>query len=348
MTNGRASFRSPAGPWIGGVEQLGACPICGSAERSILHARMKDCVFFVAPGEWTLWTCQTCRSAYLDPRPDEHSIGRAYSKYYTHRESSQSVRRSLARLLRISVGNAYRWKRFGIDAKPRLPFASNATRLFPQQRRSIDIQARLLPQPGTSRQRLLDIGCGGGIFLEFVSSSRRLCFGVEPDPVARKLACSRGFDVRADISEWDEPEAFDAITLNHVIEHLHRPAEILREAWKLLRHSGTIFVETPNIDSYGHDQFSRSWLALDVPRHLILFNKSSLQNLLVDAGFVDIRFHPRFENYGESALQSKRIAKGLDPFGSDSSEEPVQQPQLSPSWLPPEKVEFLTLTARKP
>ena len=44
-------------------------------------------------------------------------------------------------------------------------------------------------------------------------------------------------------------EQFDAITLSHVIEHVHDPVEVIRACFNLLKSGGYIWLDTPNIAS---------------------------------------------------------------------------------------------------
>jgi 2-polyprenyl-3-methyl-5-hydroxy-6-metoxy-1,4-benzoquinol methylase len=46
---------------------------------------------------------------------------------------------------------------------------------------------------------------------------------------------------------------YDFIALGHMVEHLHDPAEAIIQCKKLLKPSGRIWIDTPNIDSFGHD-----------------------------------------------------------------------------------------------
>jgi SAM-dependent methyltransferase len=86
------------------------------------------------------------------------------------------------------------------------------------------------------------------------------------------------------------PEAyFDAITMTHVIEHLHDPMDTLHRCWKLLKPGGQITVTTPTWDARGHQIFGVDWLALDPPRHLILFTEASLRRAMESCGFVVTR-----------------------------------------------------------
>jgi hypothetical protein len=65
------------------LEAVPSCPACGSRERALLHSGLRDRLYG-APGTWRLWSCGCCGSAFLDPRPDLESIGRAYVDYFTH------------------------------------------------------------------------------------------------------------------------------------------------------------------------------------------------------------------------------------------------------------------------
>ena len=78
---------------------------------------------------------------------------------------------------------------------------------------------------------------------------------------------------------------FDVITLNHVIEHVHEPIKVLKLCHELLKPGGQLWLETPNIDSFGYARFKKNWRGLETPRHLILFNRSSLTQAFISAGF---------------------------------------------------------------
>src|SRR5438067_9223839 len=80
---------SPPKPWLEnwpdeGLQSVKVCPICDSGKRIQLYSNLIDKVFRTAPGRWTLYQCQGCSSAYLDPRPTPESIHLAYKNYYTH------------------------------------------------------------------------------------------------------------------------------------------------------------------------------------------------------------------------------------------------------------------------
>lgn len=331
-----------------GLESLGYCPLCGCSDRSLLHDNLTDRVFRVAPGKWQLWSCFGCEAAYLDPRPDRTTIGLAYSSYYTHAEPKRAEAVTLVQRFRHAMGNAYRNNRFGTKGRPAIPLGHLIVRLLPEARRQ-DTTYRFLPRPTSKRQRLLDVGCGNGDFLQFAKQAGWETCGVEPDGQARQAASAIGADVRPRLEDWSSEEAsFDYITANHVIEHVHDPHSFLRRIFALLRPGAGLFLETPNIKSMGYALFKESWRDLDPPRHLVLFDRKTLESTVRASGFTEVIFHPRPEVYEEISSQSARIARGLDPFSTISVDTPGVPRDFANADLEIEHAEFLTATARRP
>jgi len=77
---------------------------------------------------------------------------------------------------------------------------------------------------------------------------------------------------------------FDAVTMFHVIEHLHDPISDLQQAYRLLKKGGLLVIVTPNAASLGHRVFAGDWVHLDPPRHLHIFGCHSLAALTQRVG----------------------------------------------------------------
>jgi SAM-dependent methyltransferase len=136
--------------------------------------------------------------------------------------------------------------------------------------------------PSQMPGKLLDVGCGSG---QRMAHFRGLGWNVVGQDVdesavgrARKTS---GADVYAGPLQaiGFQDETFDAIIIEHVIEHVHHPADLLRECVRILKPNGTMVLVTPNLDSYGHASFGPSWRGLEPPRHLHLFSPTSLAGL---------------------------------------------------------------------
>lgn len=296
------------------LEHVGACPVCRSKERSLRHADISDVVYRKAPGTWRLYRCHQCQACYIDPRPTPTSIGKAYSDFYTHNAAPPSSA-SLLRRFNRAIRNGYINHRVKGALRPSTLLGAWLVPFFPSKRREMDFSLRCLPEIGKDKT-VLDVGSGNGDFLEFAATLGWNVRGVEPDATAAALAQSRG--LRIDVGRFEEIDlpaaSFDAITLCHVIEHFHDPVEVLAKAARLLKPGGLLWMATPNTDSAGHLRFGKSWIGLDSPRHLVLFNSRSLLEALKRSGFEgNHRFLSGRSSRGDFLL-SWKAANGLRPF----------------------------------
>jgi 2-polyprenyl-3-methyl-5-hydroxy-6-metoxy-1,4-benzoquinol methylase len=315
-----------------GLESVKACPACGNGARELMHGGLRDRVFFCAPGEWDLYRCAGCQTGYLDPRPTAATIALAYSRYFTHGSAGDvgAVPRSWWRRRRIAQRNAYLNAHYGYQLSP--AGGRSPRWLLAKRRQRFDKFVCFLRYPGKGA-RVLDIGCGNGRVMMQLRSVGWEVSGVEPDPKSAAQAREAGLDVRAGLLEpgaWPENH-FDAITMNHVIEHLHDPIGILRTCAQLLKPGGAISMATPNLRSRGHEIFGRDWLHLDTPRHLVLFTPDSLRKCLQVAGFkpeADLLLQP---TAAETFRRSVHIRHGNDPMREKPSL-PINV-RLRTSWL---------------
>jgi len=269
----------------GDLESVPRCPACGGDHRRLLHEELADRQWFCAGGGWSLHRCLDCSAAFLDPRPDRRSIGRAYAAYYTHAEAPPDPLSDAAGT-RAAARNGYLNTRYGYDFSPASRLGPVLARLFPKKRSYADRSVRNLHRPSAGG-RLLDVGCGQGTFLAAMRRAGWDIQGVEPDPSAAAVARANGIPVDNEPLEETSltEQSFDALTMNHVIEHFHDPSEALRISHRLLKPGGILWIATPNLDSRGHALFGRDWIGLDPPRHLVLFTRSALARAVADSGF---------------------------------------------------------------
>lgn len=332
------------------LEHLGECPVCGSPTRELLFDGLTDIIFRVAPGAWTMWRCASCRSAYLDPRPDRASIGAAYESYFTHDEPAPAVPNSRFALLRHALGNGYRNRRFGLQLRPAMAAGAVVAKALPKARKRVDIEYRFLPGNGHGRASVLDIGCGNGSWLELAREAGWVVHGVEPDPISSRRAKERGIEVHSDIGELlSECMRFQRITMSHVIEHVHDPVETLKSCYDLLARDGMLYIDTPNIDALGLNNYGRFWPGLDAPRHLVLFNIGGLTQLLHGLGFADIRVVRRPDVRHHLGIVSERLALGQPPYDESIQVDSVRTGIVDSvrEAVDPSKSDFITLTCRR-
>jgi 2-polyprenyl-3-methyl-5-hydroxy-6-metoxy-1,4-benzoquinol methylase len=212
-------------------------------------------------------------------------MGKAYEKYFTHEIENKVAPATLLNHIKQVSKNGYLNKKWETSIFP--ASQTLGMLLLPSFKTFLDGQMmRHLPRPANGRM-LLDVGCGSGQFLALAQSAGWRVTGLDPDPKAVETARSKGLDVQlggienlAQISD-----CFDAITVSHVIEHAYNPHELLSSCYRLLKQSGYFWIETPNIDSFGHFEFKANWRGLEPPRHLQLLSWPFLQRMLNEIGF---------------------------------------------------------------
>jgi SAM-dependent methyltransferase len=103
---------------------------------------------------------------------------------------------------------------------------------------------------------------------------------------AARIGRSLGLDVFAgDLQDAPWPAAsFDAVTLYHVLEHVHTPAAYLERVAQLLTPGGILLIAVPNFRSWERRFFKQRWAWLDVPIHLHHFEPERLQRLIESVG----------------------------------------------------------------
>jgi SAM-dependent methyltransferase len=262
--------------------------------------------------------CQGCGSGYLDPRPTTESIGLAYRMYYTHSDAARANKGFLAFMRALAEG--YLDTQYGLHFRRTSRLGNRITRMLPPLRRKADYLVRHL-KPEKRGERLLDVGCGNGSFLRMAQSVGWNPIGLDPDPAGIQVAGSEGFRViKGTLPGFPvSTDPFDSITMSHSIEHVHRPLEALGEAYRLLRPGGRLWVATPNLASLGHRYFGRNWVALDPPRHLLLFTENSLKFALEYSGFNKIQIQKSAPGATKIFAASRAISRGEKPFSEKKS-----------------------------
>jgi SAM-dependent methyltransferase len=298
------------------LERVPRCPVCAESGRAMLYTNLIDRDYRCAPGVWTLWRCEHCLSAYLDPRPTAESIDQAYANYYTDAPPpiQPSMRMSRIRKLRRTIRNGYLNARFGSTLTPASQFGRALMWLFPRQRNEADRSVMYLQRP-RENPTMVDIGCGDGAFLLQMQAAGWNVTGVEPNPDAVELARNAGLTVLRGVLEPDTfpRQSFDAVTMSGVLELLHEPVATLEICREILRPGGVFAVATPNLSSQGHAYFGRDWLLLSPPRSLVLFTPESLSHALRRAGLEPIAFLPNRRTKWTFQL-SAALASGGAPF----------------------------------
>jgi SAM-dependent methyltransferase len=251
------------------------CPVCNSAGiQQVLTTRD----YTVSSESFSIWQCANCSLRFTQNVPGADEIGGYYKseEYISHSETSKGFVNWL--YLRV--------RKFTLSSK----------RNFIEDETAI------------KKGSLLDIGAGAGAFVHHMKENGWTVEGVEPDPQAIERANNQ-YGIRLKTS----PElfgykqlTFDAVTMWHVLEHVHDLHEYVRQIKNICRPGGKIFIAMPNYTSFDADHYGPEWAAYDVPRHLYHFSPASMQELMRKHGCTIEKMQPMwFDSFYVSLLSEK-------------------------------------------
>jgi SAM-dependent methyltransferase len=148
--------------------------------------------------------------------------------------------------------------------------------------------------------RVLDIGCGSGSFLQRMRDLGWNTVGLDISPHGVFTTRLRGIEAyHGSLPHPSIPEAsFDIVNFGAVLEHVHDPHRFLAAAREAVKPGGLIVCSVPNFDSWARHAFGPAWWPLELPRHLLHFNRATLEQLLRGHGLelVEVR-HPAHTNW---------------------------------------------------
>ncbi len=254
-----------------------------------------DRLFGIAAGTFSLVECSGCGLVRLSPRPTPEQVAGFYSKDY--------------------------WFAGGASAAGHMEEIYRRFVLLDHVR----FAARAVRERGANGT-VLDVGCGGGLFLRMMKERGYDVLGLDFSAEAARVAWDKN-GVRVLVGDLTcapiEPASCSLVTMYHVLEHLLDPVVYLRAARRLLHREGRLIVQVPDRDCWEAAMLGKHWTGLDVPRHIHVFRTSDLRRLLESCGFTAIR-EKHFSLRDHPAGLATGIAPWLDPVargirGTDQS-----------------------------
>ncbi|MBI2133704.1 class I SAM-dependent methyltransferase [Candidatus Woesearchaeota archaeon] len=130
--------------------------------------------------------------------------------------------------------------------------------------------------------RLLDVGSGRGMVLSVAKELGYDALGVEISKYDSEY--SRRFlgvsVITEDFLSAKIKGRFDVIVMNHVLEHIENPRQILTKAKDLLADDGILFIGLPNYDSGWRRLQGESWYPYQHTQHVWQYSPRTLKSLL--------------------------------------------------------------------
>ncbi|MFF5207305.1 class I SAM-dependent methyltransferase [Streptosporangium sp. NPDC000396] len=170
-------------------------------------------------------------------------------------------------------------------------YAANRQRRY---RLTMDAFSPVFEEGG--KRRLLDFGCGAGLFLQLAEERGFDAVGVDLSPDSVAKANERLTRARAHHGALEDvPEiaagGFDVITLWSVLAHLPRPLDDFWRFRRLLGPGGVLLILTVNAASLQLKAFGSGWNGF-TRNHLMFYSAETMPTLLRRTGFAGVAFAP--------------------------------------------------------
>jgi 2-polyprenyl-3-methyl-5-hydroxy-6-metoxy-1,4-benzoquinol methylase len=255
------------------------CPVCaGNATAFFLP--VTD--YSSSGKKFEVWQCPDCTVCFTQDAPGEDEIAPFYQfeDYISHTDTKKGLVHRLYHIVR------------NITLNSKKKIIKKAT--------------------GLTTGRILDIGCGTGAFLHTMKKSGWEVTGLEPDETARKN-CLGNYGITARLPDelFSLPaQSFDAITMWHVLEHVHQLQPYIKQMYQLLKPGGVLIIAVPNYTSYDARVYKNFWAAWDVPRHLYHFSPVAMKRLLGAHQFQTGKTSPMWFDSFYVSMLSEKYRKG--------------------------------------
>jgi len=240
------------------------CNVCGSEDCEIKYVGLEDIEQRYVTGKFNYYKCKMCTAIFMYPMPELNKIIEFYNPSY-------SPHQKVVKKKKTYIKEAIK-KYFGF-----LFLDKSIMKKYKQIFKNLDKPLNEI--------KILEYGCGscGQLYLlkEEFNLNEDQILGVDFSQNA--IDGCNAIEINAkrmnSLTEL-ENQKFDVISAFQLLEHLNNPKEFIEQAYKLLNDGGVIYLELPNYNSFGRKYFEKYWEGLDVPRHLVQYNKKSLEMLM--------------------------------------------------------------------
>lgn len=137
---------------------------------------------------------------------------------------------------------------------------------------------------GLKGKKILDVGCGQGIFLQCVKEKKYIPYAVDISKEVVNNMKKKGIQAYSSLDVLENIK-FDAITAFDVIEHTFDPDGLIKDIVSKLKQNGYIMITTPNAQGLSGRLLQKYWWVFGPDGHYTLFNVKSLKHLLKKNGF---------------------------------------------------------------
>lgn len=203
---------------------------------------------------WDIVKCNNCNLIFANPLPAESEIEAFYNNY-----SNESSEERINKYLRLKTSREKRNRR----------------------------KLKLLEKIQGGKGRILDIGCGLGLFVKGAASMGWIAHGVDFDRDLVEYG-KKTFNLNLHCGELEKAKFpdkyFDVITMYNLLDHLREPIKFLKEVKRILKDGGVIYLNVHDAGGWKAKRYGSEWDAYCPPGHLYYYSHETLKKLLGKAG----------------------------------------------------------------
>lgn len=198
--------------------------------------------------------CNKCDLVYVNPRLDRQNLKAIYGKNYFDRHTQEKLLKMRLEMYKIEIAEIERLK---------------------------------------SKGKILDVGCGEGYMLSLFGNQWQK-YGTEINKISTKFARDK-FHLNVKVGNLKDAHFpnnyFDVVSIRGVIEHLTDPLAETKEMARILKPTGVVAINTPNIDCLTAKIYKENYRLIDSSVHLYYFSPATLSNMVEKAGLrvIEIR-----------------------------------------------------------
>ncbi|MCG5214248.1 class I SAM-dependent methyltransferase [Streptosporangium sp. KLBMP 9127] len=273
---------------LGAIEEFIACHLCGETRQQPLFEPAEKKTDGRSPWSYRVVRCPSCGFLYRNPNVLPERLGDLYAKNYSGFLTGDYAE--------------HRQRRYRLTMDAFDPVFTEG-----------------------NERRLLDFGCGAGLFLELAEQRGFDACGVDLSPDSVEQANQRLASATAYFGAPENvPEivvgGFDVITLWSVLAHLPRPLDDFTRFRGLLGPGGVLLILTVNARSLLLKAQGSKWSGF-TKNHLMFYSSDTLPALLRRTGFAGVAFASCYGDTIEDGTaelrdsQRRRLCRAVD--GSD-------------------------------
>jgi 2-polyprenyl-3-methyl-5-hydroxy-6-metoxy-1,4-benzoquinol methylase len=257
-----------------------ACPVCGGETfKEVLQTND----FSHTQDSFKILECNHCQLRFTQDIPDQNNIGKYYefSDYISHNNEAKGLINNLYLKARnYTLSKKYHWLKKYLDI---------------------------------NKASIGDIGSGTGAFVSYLKNKGVNINGFELSEAARAAALTNFNTPLMPMEGWlQSNNTYNALTLWHVMEHIHELDLYWKKFYDSLTDNGFLFIAVPNYTSAEEAYYKKYWAAYDVPRHLYHFAPVTLQHLATKYNFKLVNTIPLWlDGYYISLLSEKHKKSSL-------------------------------------